>query len=409
MSKPKALGLTRVVSLLAVCLVIVVNATILRCQTDQDIAELKKQAVELTKQTRYTEALPLLEKIVAAEPNNAEAHFYLGFALLAQALNTKNEAQQRALRVRARNTFIKSKQLGNTEAILDGLIASIPADGSTGGSISTNIEANRLMAEAEALFSQGKMDDALANYQKALALDPNIYEAALFSADVYMQKEDYAKAEIWYQRAIKIDPDRETAYRYSATPLMKQGKFDQALGRYIEAYIAEPYNRFAVAGLTNWGEATNTRLAHPIIDIPSDVTYDEKGNAKINLSAEALVGGKDDGSFAWVAYGTTRSDWHKEKFAKRFPNEVEYRHSLAEEIDALQSVLTIATTDKKNQKLSRSLAKLKKLNDAGLLEAYILLATPDRGIARDYPAYRSANRAKLRQYILDYVLTGGGG
>jgi len=38
------------------------------------------------------------------------------------------------------------------------------------------------MVEAEALFSQGNLNDALKNYQKALQLDPKLYEAALFSA-----------------------------------------------------------------------------------------------------------------------------------------------------------------------------------------------------------------------------------
>ena len=42
--------------------------------------------------------------------------------------------------------------------------------------------------------------------------------------------------------------------------------------------------------------------------------------------------------------------------------------------------------------------------DDGLLEAYILLAMPDQGLARDFVAYRNANVEKLRQYVLHYVL-----
>src|SRR4030095_2237878 len=110
------------------------------------------------------------------------------------------------------------------------------------------------------------MDDALNEYRKALLIDPKLYHAALFSGDVYMQKGDYQQAEKWYQRAIAINPDKETAYRYSATPLMKQRKFDEARDRYVEAYIAEPYNRFAISGISQWAQATNTALAHPQID-----------------------------------------------------------------------------------------------------------------------------------------------
>jgi hypothetical protein len=74
----------------------------------------------------------------------------------------------------------------------------------------------------------------------------------------------------------------------------------------------------------------------------------------------------------------------------------------------LRSVLNLAASDKKVKSLSPSLAKLKKLNDEGLLEAYILLARPDQGIAQDYPAYLRQGRDKLRRYVVEYILTGGG-
>ena len=264
------------------------------------------------------------------------------------------------------------------------------------------------MEEGEALFSQGKADEALQKYQEALELDPKLYHAALFSGDIYLQKQDWAQAEVWYQKAIAINPDKETAYRYSATPLMRQKKTDAARDRYVEAFIVEPYNRFARAGLVQWGNATQTKLAHPEIDIPTNVKFDEKGDAQINLDASALLGGKDDGSFAWIAYGGTRSKWHKEQFAKTFPNEKVYRHSLPEEADALRSVVRVATVDNKTKTLSTSLTRLKKLDEQGLLEAYILMARPDEGIVKDHPAYLKQNRDKLRRYMMEYVVKGGG-
>lgn len=377
-------------------------------QGGEDLAALKEKAAELVKQTKYTEALPLLEKIAAAEPNDAQTQFFLGFALLGQANNTKEGTARKALRVRARSAFVKSKELGVREPVVDALIQSMAPDGSEGAAFSGNAEADKLMNEAEALFSQGKLDDALKNYQAALKLDPKLYMAALFSGDVYKERGDFQQAEVWYQKAIEIDPYRETAYRYSATPLMKQGKYDQARDRYVEAYITEPYSKFSVAGLTQWSQATQTRLAHPAIEIPTDVKFDEKGDAQINLDAGALLGGKDDGGMAWISYGATRSTWRKEKFAKTFPQEKTYRHSLAEEADALRSVLALASDKKVAKTLSPSLARLKKLDEEGLLEAYILLARPDNGIAQDHAAYLRQNRDKLRRYVVQYVVTGGG-
>src|SRR5437867_4122348 len=378
------------------------------CQTNEGLAELKAQAEALVKQTRLTEALPLLEKIVAAEPQNARMVFNLGFALIAKSMTLEDGPDRRALRVRARDAFIKAKELKINEPVVEALIQSLPPDGSPGAAFSENVEANALMVRAEGSFSQGNLDAALADYQKALQLDPKLYHAALFCGDVSMQKGDYNQAEIWYQKAITIDPLKETAYRYSATPLMKQGKTDAARDRYVEAFIVEPYSRFARAGLIQWSQITGTNIGHPKIDIPSKVTFDEKGDAKIDLDASVLLGGKDDGSFAWISYGATRSAWHKEKFAQTFPNEKSYRHSLPEEADALRSVIALATSEKKVKKLSPSLAKLKKLNDEGLLEAYILLGRADEGISQDYPAYLKQNRDKLRRYVVEFVLTAGG-
>jgi tetratricopeptide (TPR) repeat protein len=402
-----ALVTTRL-AILLVCLLTIWHSPTVNGQTGQSIEELKQRAGDLLRQTRYTEAVPVLEKIVAAEPADADGHYYLASALLGLVANTKEEAAKKQLRLRARSEFLKAKDLGHTAPNLNAMIESLPPDGSGGGAFSGRAEADEKMKEGEALFSRGQLDDAFKAYQKALALDPMLYHAALFSGDVKLQKGDYAQAEVWYQRAIAIDPTKETAYRYSATPLMKQKKFDEARDRYIEAYITEPYNSFTRSGFTQWAQATNNPLAHPRIDIPTSVSFDEKGDAKIDLDASALLGGKDDGSFAWIAYGGARSSWHKEKFQQTFPAEKSYRHSLAEEAEALRSVISMATSDTKTKSLSPALVKLKKLNDEGLLEAYILLARPDEGIARDHPAYLRANRDKLRRYVMNYVATGGG-
>lgn len=224
-------------AILFCCLSTIWQRVVIYAQAGENVQQLKQRSGELVKQQKYTEALPFLEKLLVAEPNNPETHFYIGFALIAQANNTKDVAVRKSLRIRARTAFIKSKELGIKQPVVDALIQSMPPDGSEGRAFSENAEANKLMVEAEAVFSQGNLDDALRSYQKALQLDPKLYEAALFSGDMYTQKGDDLQSEIWYQKAIAIDPNRETAYRYSATPLMRKGKYDQARDRYVEAYI----------------------------------------------------------------------------------------------------------------------------------------------------------------------------
>ena len=57
--------------------------------------------------------------------------------------------------------------------------------------------------------------------------------------------------------------------------------------------------------------------------------------------------------------------------------------------------------------LEASLDSLVQLNDAGLLEAFILFARADAGIAKDYDAYRKINRDKLRRYWLQVAIIPG--
>ena len=139
-------------------------------QSTEDIAAMKQTVSVLVKQTKYTEALPLLEKIVVAEPGNAYMHFYLGFALIAEGLNTKAAAPRAALRVRARAEFVRAKELNIAEPVVDAMINGIAPDGADPGVFSQNIIANSLMTEAEGYFGQGKLDEALADYKKALEL-----------------------------------------------------------------------------------------------------------------------------------------------------------------------------------------------------------------------------------------------
>lgn len=364
----------------------------------------KQRALKLLENSKATEALPILERLTESNPEDGQAMFYYGFAILAQAQTLTDTAARKQSRIRARAAMLKARELGYKSPLLDSILESIPADGGEDQKYSSNAEADRAMREGEAAFVKGDLDGALAAYQRALGHDPKLYEAALFAGDMYFKKGQAFKATEWYERAIAIAPDRETAYRYSASPLMEAGKLEEARARYIEAIIAEPFNRLAWAGMARWAEAARVELAHPKIDVPTSITPVKNNEMTINISPDAL--GKDDGSAAWLSYGLTRASWATQKFAKEFPGEKRYRHTLREEAEALRSVVESVneqTKGKKIKTLAPSLARLAKLQDEGLLEAYILFARVDEGIAQDYAEYRKTNRDKLRRYLSEYV------
>ncbi|MBV9959847.1 MAG: tetratricopeptide repeat protein [Acidobacteria bacterium] len=392
--------------LLSLCLLLCLQ-TLAHAQGMDNYEAERKRAIELYEQNKYIEALPIFEKLAAANSQDREVQELYGHLLAATAITEKDAAKRKQMRARARTYLLRAQELGADNALLKQTLAGIPPDGGDAGSLtfSNKAEAEDAMREGEAAFMAGDMSKARKSYERAMKADPQLYEAPLFMGDVYYKTEKYDEAGEWFARAIAVDPNRETAYRYWGDVLMRQGKMDAARDKFVEAYITEPYNRLAPQGLIQWAQRNKVRLAHPKIEIPVNVSGD-KDNARITLDS-AMLNGKDNGLAAWLLYGGERARWKTEKFARTYPGEKAYRHSLAEEAAALRAVLSFVESqlkEKKIKELEPSLAELKKLNDAGLLEAYILLARADAGIVEDHAAYLKTNRDQLRRYALEFVI-----
>jgi tetratricopeptide (TPR) repeat protein len=369
----------------------------------------RQRAFQLYKDAKYVEALPLFEKLATAHPDDRHVLETYGMLVLTQTAYLKDAAARKQARARGRELLLKAQKLGADNPLLKAMLEEVPIDGGDDTAFSTKKEVDEAMREGEGAFASGNFPKAIEMYQRALLLDPKLYEAALFTGDVYFKTADQPKAGEWFARAVAINPDRETAYRYWGDSLMKQGKVTEAGEKFVEAFIAEPYNRLARAGLVNWGERVNVKLAHPRVEVPTDVKSKDK-NTTITFDANIL--NKDDkkngAAAAWMAYGIIRASWQSE-FAKQYPNEKTYRHSLKEEAAALRGAIEAVQNQKVDPKNEDpSLQILRKLNKEGLLEAFILLALPDAGIANDFPAYRKTNVEDLRRYVKLYVMTGGG-
>jgi tetratricopeptide (TPR) repeat protein len=369
----------------------------------------RQRAFQLYKDAKYVEALPLFEKLATAHPDDRDVLETYGMLVLTQTAYLKDAAARKQARARGRELLLKAQKLGADNPLLKAMLEEVPIDGGDDTAFSTKKEVDEAMREGEGAFASGNFPKAIEMYQRALLLDPKLYEAALFTGDVYFKTADQPKAGEWFARAVAINPDRETAYRYWGDSLMKQGKVTEAGEKFVEAFIAEPYNRLARAGLVNWGERVNVKLAHPRVEVPTDVKSKDK-NTTITFDANIL--NKDDkkngAAAAWMAYGIIRASWQSE-FAKQYPNEKTYRHSLKEEAAALRGAIEAVQNQKVDPKNEDpSLQILRKLNKEGLLEAFILLALPDAGIANDFPAYRKTNVEDLRRYVKLYVMTGGG-
>jgi tetratricopeptide (TPR) repeat protein len=381
----------------------------------------RMRAFVLFDANNFVDALPLLEKLYAANQSDVVVLERLGFVLTGRLSTIKDPAERAKVRARARAILLRARELGDNSNLLQGALDALDAPDVGGVSFSNQREVEASMREGEEAFSRGDMDKAIDAYRHALELDPRLYQAALFVGDSYFKK-GYAASDAaekqkfmeqageWFARAVSINPDMEAAHRYWGDALLAQGKRAEARDKFIDAVVASPGERGAYVGLTQWADKYGVKLAHPEIEVPTSVTPLQGGKMTINLDPKAFGDGKsDDGGAAWVMYGLTRASWATDKFAKEFPQEKAYRHTLREEAEALHSVAESArqqAKDGKAKKLSNSLDNLVKLDEAGLLEPYIFFARADRGIVQDYAAYRKANRDKLRRYWAEFVVRG---
>ena len=388
-------------------------APLMQAQTPDNYDTQRQRGIELINQSKFAEALPIFEKLAATNPSDGQVQYGLGIAIMMSTDGIKEAEAQRKARMRARTALLQARELGVRDENLDILIKSVLPDGNLAG-VSGNVEANAAMGEASTAFAKQEYEKAAREYERAARLDPTLYEAALYTGNSHYALKNWDKAGEWFARAIAIDAGRETAYRYWGDALMHSGKQEAARDKFFDAIIAEPYSQMVWRGLLQWAQRNQIKLGHPKIDIPAKVSTAANGNVSVTVDERALSG-KDDGSAAWMMYGLARAAWMNdktgklsEKFARAYPGEKAYRHSLAEEMDALRLVITSLKEQKNVKQLEPSLATLVKLQEAGLLEPYILFARADQGIARDYDGYQKASRDKLRRYLLEWVLTGGG-
>lgn len=364
----------------------------------------RQQALELYRQHKMPEAAELLEKVVAKYPEDVVAHEALGTALLSRSDTQTDPEKRKADRLKARAELLRAKELGDNTDLRKVLLAGISEDGSV-TKFSADKEVEAAMERGESAFAKGDWDNAIKEYLHALELDPKLYLAAVDLGDTYYASKTWDKAGEWFDRAVKIDPDQEIAYRYWADALMASGKIKEARAKFIEGVVAFPYANTSWNGLNRWLAQTHLAYNKIPIQLPQGPTTNEKGDTVISIDPSTL--NKKDGGEAWMMYPMERSFWKNEKFAKEFPAEKTYRHTLKEEVDALSVVVTVFNENQKRKKIKNpdpSLVMLAQLQSEGMLEPYVLLVKADNEIAQDYSAYRAAHRDKLIGFVDKYVV-----
>lgn len=360
--------------------VVLLLAAVLAAQGAVDPKQARTQGLDLAKHGKYVQAIPLLETAFAADPNDVEITKYLGLCIAGQSNEIADPAQRKAARLRARKLLLAARAAGDKDASIDILLEITPED-DRAITFANDPKVDELVHMGEAAFARGDYEGARADYLDAYMIDRHSYVAALYLGDSYFGEKKAADAVQWFEIATQIDPNKETAYRYWGDSLMLLGAPEQARVKYVQAITADPYTRAVWAAFARWGQMTHTEVRRLRLGPPDTI----------------------DPASPWRAYETTRARWKDAAFREHFPQAAAYRHSLAEEIEALEQVVA-AARNQSPQDRTPQLSALIEIKDQGLLESYVLLDRADEGIAQDFEGYRNAHRDKLEEYVNEWLI-----
>ena len=208
------------------------------------------QANEAAANADPTKQKEILDKLVAAYPNDERAHFalggyYFGQQDFGQAITHYKRATELAPDYSTAFNILgyayrQNEQFSDAENAFKKYIELIPND------------PNPYDSYAELLLKMGRFDEAITQYNKALSVEPNFVNShfGIAAALTYEGKPAEAQAELQKMTdKARTDGERRTALFGQTVVAVDNGKFDQALAETAKQYaIAEKGND--AAGMT---------------------------------------------------------------------------------------------------------------------------------------------------------------
>ncbi len=220
----------------------------------RNVESLLDQASALQAQGALGEAEAACRRVLAAEPDNAEALNILGI------VHARAGNPQSALELMERSAALVPDNPGylNNQA---NVLTSLGRRGDAVAAYRRSLELRpddpqTLNNMGSALKAMGRAEEALDVYDKALALRPGYFEAWSNKGNALFDLGQVDDAEAAHRRALALNPDYAIARNNLGLALTRLGRFEDAVGEYQRALAIDP--DYADA-LSNMGEALRAR------------------------------------------------------------------------------------------------------------------------------------------------------
>jgi len=272
-----------------ICLIIVGLQGTAFAKSGAKVNEYCKQAIELIENKKYDEAVDLLNKSIANNPNSniayanrAQAAKYLGKYAEAKAdaekaieLNPKNSLAYEVLGT----TYLIEKKYSEAVNNFDKAI------------LYDKKNKIALVNRGTAKSKQGDSAGAIADYTQAIKIDPNFTTAYYNRGLEKYDLKDYHGAIADYTQTIKIDPNSAKAYYNRGNAKSSLNNYQEAIEDYTQAIKIDPnhtkaYNNRGSAKfeIKDYKGAIEDYTQAIKIDPNYAVAYYSRGNAKSSLN-----------------------------------------------------------------------------------------------------------------------------
>jgi tetratricopeptide (TPR) repeat protein len=139
-----------------------------------------------------------------------------------------------------------------------------------------------------ALVDEGRDDEAVTNYQKAIELDPKHAFAYYDWGLLLYDQENYSEAVSKYQKAIELDPQDPDAYNELGNVFVQQKRYDEAVTKYQKAAELDPKDADVY---NNWGNMLvgQKRYEEAVVKYQKAIEVDPKSPDAYNNWGDMLA------------------------------------------------------------------------------------------------------------------------
>ncbi len=275
-------------------------------------------------------------------------------------------------------------------------LAVLPVAGcATSTVVSRNVQAESetIADEGQRLLRSGNLDAALAEFERAIAINPELTVAYLGAGDIHRRSGDYTRAEESYREAARLEPNSFRAQYSHGLSLQLLQRVSEAIRAYLRALAIDPDHfaanlNLAIAYLSIGEPGQGVAFAERAVGIRPD-----DGPARVNLAATYAA--MDRHADAVIEY---------QQAAERMELSPELLLGLADSLGrtgryaemaaTLEQLVRVAPTATAYERLGSAWFRLRAYPDA--LRAFRQATELD---PRHYPAWNGVGVCLLNRYL----------